>query len=390
MSGTARSFDAAGRLTRRVAGFPSFLRGHGFQLGVPETLDALVLARSVDLTQRRRLRAGLKSLLCSGHGDWARFDELFDAYWLPPNRTVLREASGSGAAPAPAGQRDNARPPALLGDVRQGAGDASKVAGGDAAQGGASGDETLQTRDFRTLTRADELEAMERLVDRLARRMRRRMIRRQRIAATGRRLHLRRTLRNSLQYGGMPLDLRFRRRRRKPPQLVLLLDVSRSMSIYTYLLLRFTRAVVRGFRRSDAFIFHTRLVPVTGALRERNMSRMRDRLALLSSGWAGGTRIGESLQEFNAEFASSLVGRNSVVIIMSDGFDTGDPSLLSDELGKLAARARRLVWLNPLLGRLGYEPTAAGMQAALPCLDLFAPAHNLESLLALETELVKL
>ena len=390
MNRSSESTDVAERLTRRMVGFQTFLRGHGFQLGVPEVLDALTLAQSVNVTNRRRLRAGLRSLLCSGYSDWARFEDLFDAYWLPPNRTVLREASGSGADTALADDIEGARPPGLLGDVRQGAGDSHDLPGDNAVQGGATGEESVRTRDFRFLTRGDDLEIVERLVDRLAQRMRRRMVRRQQIAKTGRQLNVRRTLRNSLQFGGTPIDLSFRRRRRKPPHLVVLLDVSRSMSVYTYMLLRFTRAVVRGFKRADAFVFHTRLVPVADALREHNMGRMRDRLALISSGWSGGTRIGESLKSFNDDYAAQLVGRRTVVIVVSDGFDTGDPSLLSGELQSLRSKARRLVWLNPLLGRPGYEPTSAGMSAALPRLDLFAPAHNIQSLLALEPELVKL
>lgn len=382
--------DAPERLTRRVAGFQAFLRGHGFRGGVPEALDALTLAQHVGITDKRRLRANLRSLLCSGHGEWTRFDDLFDAYWLPPNRTVLREASGSSSAGEQTVDLDRKGTRVLLDDVRQGGGDAGHVAGDNAAQGGATSDESLETRDFRLLTRDDELQAVERLVDRLAARMRRRMIRRQQIAAAGRRLHLRRTLRNSLQFGGTPLELSFRRRRRTAPQLVLLLDVSRSMSIYTYMLLRFTRAVVRGFKQADAFVFHTRLVSVTDALREQNMERMRDRLTLLSSGWSGGTRIGESIRSFNDDFAAQLVGRKTVVMVVSDGFDTGDSSLLSNEMQRLRSGVRRLIWLNPLLGRLGYEPTSTGMSAALPWVDLFAPAHNLESLLALESELVRL
>ena len=382
--------DVPERLTRRVAGFQAFLRGHGFRAGIPEAVDVLTLAQSVDITDKRRLRASLRSLLCSGHSDWTRFDDLFDAYWLRPNRTVLREARGYSSDGSRTAEIDGTRARGLLGDVRQGAGHAGNVSGDNAALGGACSDELLESKDFRLLTRDDELEAVEQLVARLAMRMRRRMIRRQQIAATGRRLHLRRTLRNSLQFGGTPLELSFGRRRRKSPPLVLLLDVSRSMSIYTYMMLHFTRAVVRGFKRAQAFVFHTRLISVTDALMEQNMERMRDRLTLISSGWSGGTRIGESLQSFNDDFAGQLVDRRTVVVIVSDGFDTGEPSLLSGEMQRLRARARRIVWLNPLLGRPGYEPTSAGMSAALPWLDLFAPAHNLKSLLALEAELLKL
>ena len=216
------------------------------------------------------------------------------------------------------------------------------------------------------------------------------MARRQRVAATGRRLHIRRTIRLSLQFGGTPLALSFQRRRRKPPQLVVLLDVSRSMSIYTYVLLRFTRALVRAFKRADAFVFHTRLVPVSEALREKNMARMRDRLTLISAGWSGGTRIGESLATFNKRYLPRLVSRRTVVVVVSDGFDTGAPGELAAEMKKLHAKARRVVWLNPLLGRPGYRPVSAGMRAALPSVDLFLPSHNLESLLALEADLVRL
>jgi uncharacterized protein with von Willebrand factor type A (vWA) domain len=131
-------------------------------------------------------------------------------------------------------------------------------------------------------------------------------------------------------------------------------------------------------------------VSVSDALKEPDAERMRDRLMLLSSGWSGGTRIGESLQTFNDDFAARIVDRRTIVVIVSDGFDTGDSHVLSAEMQRLKARARRVVWLNPLLGRMEYRPIAAGMSAALPWVDLFAPAHNLESLLALEAELVKL
>lgn len=382
------STDAADRLVRRVVGFEAFLRHQGFQAGIPEAKDALLLARAVGLTDRHRLRAGFQSLFCSGHDDWSRFDELFDAYWLPANRSVLRESGSPRGHSRDTAEATSKPSKLLLKDVRQGGGDATKVTGDDAAQGGASDAESPARKDFRLLS-PDEIDELEHLVSRLATRMRRRIVRRQRIATAGRQLHLRRTLRNSLEFGGTPLELSFRRRRRRPPHLVMLLDVSRSMSIYTYMLLRFTRAIVRGFRRADAFVFHTQLVSVTDALKEKNADRMRDRLTLLSSGWSGGTRIGESLKTFNERFAGSIINRRSVVMIMSDGYDTGDPASLASEIQRLRQRARRIIWLNPLLGRLNYEPVSAGMAAALPHVDLFLPGHNLESLVALEAELVR-
>ena len=393
MSGGAAEFegpgiDAGDALVQRLVGFQAFLREQGFLAGIPEARDALRVAGVVGVTDRRRLRAGLKSLLCSDHREWERFGELFDAYFMPPNRRAFRESRG-GANDADAQPRDARSGSGLIESLRQGGDGSAGISGDEAAQGGASETESLEQKDVRVMTQ-HEVDELESLADRLAARMCRRMVRRQKLSAKAGKLHLRRTLRNSLQTGGMPIDLTYRQRRRKPPQLVVLLDVSRSMSIYTYLMLRFTRAIVRGFKRADAFIFHTRLVPITDALKETNADRMRDRLTLLSNGWGGGTRIGECLGAFNDRYADALVGRPTAVILVSDGYDTGSPELLGREMERLHARAHRVIWLNPLLGRLNYEPVAGGMAAALPYIDLFAPAHNLESLLALETELVRL
>jgi uncharacterized protein with von Willebrand factor type A (vWA) domain len=234
------------------------------------------------------------------------------------------------------------------------------------------------------------MRAMERLVERLARRLRRRLVRRLRVRRQGQLIHLRRTVRASLRYGGTPLDLVFRKRRRELPRLLLLLDVSRSMSFYSYLFLRFARGVLRAFKDADAFVFHTRLIHVSQALQDRDLDAVRTRLAVLSAGWSGGTRIGECLGAFNRDYARRLVGSRTIIIIVSDGYDTGEPEVLADQMHALRAKARALVWLNPLLGREGYTPTAKGMRAALPFIDLFAPANNLESLSALEPRLAAL
>lgn len=378
------------KLLDRLVGFLRFMRDNGCHLGIQEELDVMKMAEFAGLLEPRRMRWGLRALLCSCSEDWQRFDELFDAYWKPANRTREQRSSYSkkmdsqnGLGGQPGGNNKVAEADhAEQGDD----GDASD--GG--SKGGASAQEAKARTDFRLLADESQMHVMERLVERLAKQMRRRLSRRQKLMQHGRRIHLRRTIRNSLRYGGTPLDLAFRQRKQQLPRLILLLDVSRSMSLYSYLFLRFARGIVEAFKDADAFVYHTRLVHVTDALRERDMNKAKVKLALLSAGWSGGTRIGECLQLFNRDYGRRIVNSRSVVMIVSDGYDTGNPEQLAQQLCQLKQRARKIVWLNPLLGRDGYEPIAGGMQAALPFLDLFAPAHNLESLLQLENNLMKL
>lgn len=362
----------------RLAGFVDLLRREGFNVGIAESLDAAALAARGDLRDGRALRRGLKALLCSRRREWERFDTLFDAWFRAPGRHA---AAGVPGAPATAEGHGAAGVPRGEG----GADPDGDEAG--AGEGGASPREALGQADFRDLADDTTLRALEELIERLARRLRRRLRRRLERSRQGARLHLRRTIRASLGRGGTPLERVFLRRRRRLPRLVLLVDVSRSMSLYSFLFLRFARGLLGAFAEAEAFVFHTRLVRVSDALRERDLLRAREKLTLLSLGWAGGTRIGECLARFAAEHAGHLPGRRTTVIIVSDGLDTGPPELLADALAALRRRARRLVWLNPLLGRPGYAPLARGMQAALPHLDAFAPAHNLASLAALETVL---
>lgn len=374
----------------RLVGFLRFMRTNGYLLGIREQLDVMRLAEFSGLLEPRRLRWGLRAIVCSSADDWRHFDELFDAYWKPANRN--REQRSSYAKKMDkknglGGQQGGGNQVAEADHAQEGD-DCDAGAGG--SKGGASVQQALQRADFRMLADDSQMHEMEHLVERLAKQMRRRMTRRQKLQQHGRRLHLRRTIRNSLRYGGTPLDLAFCQRKQRLPRLILLLDVSRSMSLYSFLFLRFARGIVEAFKDADAFVYHTRLVHVTDALRESDMGKARDKLALLSLGWSGGTRIGECLQLFNRDYGRRIVNSRSVVMIISDGYDTGEPDELARQLGELKQRARKIVWLNPLLGRDGYEPIAQCMQAALPLLDLFAPAHNLESLLQLESELMKL
>ncbi len=254
----------------------------------------------------------------------------------------------------------------------------------------ASSARALGAKDIRHIADREEAAKVHALAERLARRMRARLVRRERARRSGRRLDVRRTIHRSVGHGGTPIDLVWRRRKHRPLRLVLLLDASGSMEAYTAFFVRFIHAVVDAFREAEAFIFHTRLVHISSALRERDVGRAVDRLALMAQGVGGGTRIGACLADFNRWHAERVVNSRTALLIVSDGYDTGEPQSLRLEMRRLARRCRRIVWLNPLFGWRDYEPTARGMQAALPYVDLFAPAHNLESLAALEPYLARI
>jgi len=234
--------------------------------------------------------------------------------------------------------------------------------------------------DFRHLNDRDELFAIDAAIRRFAQRLRGIETRREQRASLGRTIDLRWTLRRSVSRGGLPVELGWRRKRRQRPRIVLLLDVSRSMSLYSFFFLRLARVLSGRLPDVHSFIFHTRLVCVDEALRDPDPRRAQERLHLISEGWAGGTRIGESLASFNEHYAPRLLHARTAVVIVSDGYDAGDVSALGESLAAIRRRCHSLVWLNPLAVRPGFQPVSAGMQAALPHLDLFAGARDLAGL----------
>ena len=357
------------RSVQRLAGFAGFLRANGFAVGGGDCVEVLRTAERVGVLDARVLRWSLQALLCGRSDEWQRFDELFDAWFLPPN---------AWQAAAPGSQRREHS------DTRAAGGASARASGGerDARRASyvASDREALGSTDFRALTRRDELLAIEVLMRRFARRLKHVRLRREARARRGRRLDLAATIRRSVGSGGTPLRLAWRRQRRVRPRLVLLIDVSRSMAPYSFFYLRLARALSAELTDIRSFIFHTHLTAVSEALQEPDPHRAQQRLQVIAHGWAGGTRIGASLAQFNREHAPRCVHSRTAVIIVSDGYDTGEPGQLSAALAALRRRARRIVWLNPLCARPDYTPVSQGMQAALPHLDLLAAGADLVSL----------
>jgi len=198
---------------------------------------------------------------------------------------------------------------------------------------------------------------------------------------------LRRTIRRNIGRGGEFIDLCYKGPKKQSAKLVILLDVSDSMHPYSFFLLKFAYVLGRYSREVKSFIFSTILVEISNLLRTRRISDAFQTLSQMNTGWSGGTKIGGSLQEFNRRHASALLSRNTVFIVLSDCWDTGPPEELAAELKKIRRRVAKLIWLNPLLGLEDYQPVTRGISAALPFIDVFAPAHNLQSLLALEEHL---
>lgn len=363
-------------LSKRLTGFAGFLRFNGYGVGGADSVQVLETAVRTGILEPQILRWSLKALLCSRGDEWRRFDSLFDAYFLPPNKKIFVESNVAAAGARQAGMSGGGEDEPAAGAGHGVAGDTDA----GAARHGASREESLASTDFRDLNQAEHAREIEALMRRFARRLKHLRLRREARFHHGRRLDLQGTIRRSVACGGTPLRLAWKERRRVRPRLVLLLDVSRSMSLYSFFYLRLARALCAELADVHCFIFHTRITGVSEALRDPDPWRSQERMHLLAEGWGGGTRIGECLRDFNRDYGARLLHSRTGVIVVSDGYDTGEPELLAQSLAALRRRSRRMVWLNPLLNQPGFSPESRGMQAALPHLDLLAPGADLASL----------
>lgn len=395
MRALARSGAGLGADMRmRLVTFVHVLRDNGLIIGLAETRDALLIMSDPGAARRQRLQSALRALFCSRRSDLQKFDDAFEAFWFDRSTRSVTRMTGTpkegpvGRPTARSASTDDSGAGAPD-HVQRGEGDASSQ-GPHGTREGASRTETLQQTDFRHILAPEDVAAAHGIAARLATSMRARLTRRMRAKRRGQTVDLRRTIRNSVARGGTPIQLAYRQRRDKPLRLVVLLDASGSMSLYSAVFLRFMHGVLDCFREAEAFVFHTKLVHVSPALRERDPQRAVERLTLIAQGTGGGTRIGESLAMFNRWHAKRVIHSRTCVMIVSDGYDTGSALQLGDEMAALRRRCRRIAWLNPMIGWQDYAPEAAGMKAALPHVDLFAPAHNLASLQALEPYLARI
>ncbi len=367
--------DLASALIR----FAALLRRHALPISLLQVTDAVRALERLDLADREEVRLGLRTVLVGRPEDFATFDRCFEAFWRPDvdaapdlgDLVALDAEAGMEGLPAPSiGQKRETLALDTWGS------DEAEEEGEPLGVPGVSDRESLVGQDFSTFS-PDQLDEVFRLTIQIARRLARRLSRRRRPVARRGRIDLRRTLRANLNRGDL-IELRYRQRKRRKVRLLLLCDVSGSMDLYSRFLLQFVFALQSVFNRVETFTFATRLTRATEYLKARSYRQALRRLTEVRD-WSGGTRIGESLATFNREWPH-LVDRRTIVIVLSDGWDTGEPELLATELMRIKRRAGRVLWLNPLLGNPSYEPLTRGMAAALPLVDDFAAAHNLAAL----------
>ena len=378
MSGTGgRDSDLVVHLAR----FARVLRARGVEVGVGDEIDAATALTLVDVSDRDEVHRALRAALKVRRRHWEVFDLVFHEVWVRGVETT-RAAARAPAWAESAVTRSR--------QVRQGrageAGEDSSSAAAEGEQPGYSPAALLRRKPFDECSAAD-LAAMEqvlaRLVPRLATRRSRRLV------PTPRRgvADLRRSLRRAVGTGGELVALARRGRAIEEADIVVLCDTSGSMDAHTRFLLTFVLSLKRVARRTEVFAFNTSLTRLTPWLAPGKIGPTLDRLAKTVPDWSGGTRIGESLSDFVARYQDAYVSSRTVVLILSDGLDQGDTTLVGGAMRAIHAKARRVVWLNPLCGDRRYEPTARAMQAALPYIDRLAPAHDLESLEHLLPEL---
>ena len=382
------------RLLAEAVGFGRALRAAGLQVDLSAAIDFARALGLVDLGRRDQVRDAGAAVFVRRRDERVPYEQTFDRFWRRRGRTLPegrpdaptspdadRDEGEPGAADEAAeGSRATMAELAKLGV--QGADDAKEATeldGENWSPDAYSRGDVLRHRDFDRMSAA-ELRDAERFVDLLAPKLERRRTRRHELHPHGRRLAARAMFRRNLATGELT-EWVWKRQIKEPRQLVVLCDISGSMERHSRLLLRFVQALARTNQvRTESFVFGTRLTRVTRLMKDRDRDRALAKVADTVTDWAGGTRIGESFRQFNHQWARRTLRSSGIVIVVSDGWDRGDPALVAAETARLRRNCHSLVWLNPLASAPGYQPLAAGMKAAYPFIDDFLPAGTLASL----------
>jgi uncharacterized protein with von Willebrand factor type A (vWA) domain len=378
--------DEGGRLSQNIMYFARALRAAGLPIGPGKVLDALEAVRAVGLENRRDFYWTLHAVFVNRHDQEELFDQAFHIFWRNPQlleKMLALMLPGFAPQEPEKGEEMNRR----LAEALQGENQGKEEEGETELELDSamtfSAQEALREMDFEKMSN-DEVAAAKKALERLAPPLADLPTRRFAPDPRGARVDLRASMRAQLRAGGI-IQLRHKQRRTRPPPLVVLCDISGSMSRYSRIFLHFMHAVTNDRDRVYTFLFGTRLSNVTRYLRYKDIDIALDKVAQAVEDWSGGTRIGQCLADFNQNWSRRVLGQGAIVLLITDGLDRDAGAGISQEIERLHKSCRRLIWLNPLLRYEGFAPKSLGMRAILPHVDEFRPVHNLASL----DELVK-
>jgi len=372
--------------------FGRALKQLGVKISLSQVIDASRSLNLVDISEKEDFRALLRSNLISQVEDFPVFDTVFDYFWREQNyervpmETLEIEGTPTESQAQEGGEEEGldeafAETPAKENVELENLDEFSIPT--------YSAQELLNRKDFSEMT-VEESRAIARAILLIATKIATQVSRRKKHARKGATVDPRWTLRKNIKYGGDIVELVNRKRRIKKTKVVLLCDVSGSMDCYSRFLIQFMYGLQNELWGVETFVFSTSLTRITHLIRTKDIANALEQISGSILGWSGGTNIGRSLQTFNRNFAPAMVTSRTIVVIISDGWDRGDVSLLERQMQDLKRRCKKVIWLNPLLASENYEPLCKGMQAALPYIDLFLSVHNLNSLVALGRTLQKM
>ncbi len=363
--------EPAGFSIGKLTGFIDHLRQQDFPVTTGDVVQCAETLAGLDEPDLLLSRRVMRVLLCRSQEAWRIFDQVFQAYWSP------QQEIGAERRDVVEQHDRTARVAGISGTTGQESELYDSIQG---AFGGAGRQNALVRADYRFLNDRTAMKRVEMMAERLAERLRIRTRRRYRLSRKGKRLVIGKSLSESIHTAGVPLRPWYSSRLPEPPKLLVLHDVSHSMTFNNPLLVRFTRGLIRRFRDSHAFVFHTRLFQVTEIFRQRTLERMKAELEHNDGLWLGGTCIADSLSEFRKQYGKRILTTSTRVVIISDGLDSNDSQRLARELIILRRQSRMILWLNPMLGREGFDAQKQEVLSIRRHVDRLLPAHNLESL----------
>jgi uncharacterized protein with von Willebrand factor type A (vWA) domain len=377
-------------LLQQITDFCRLLRQMGVNVTTTNQLSWCESVQLIDIGEREAFYHTARTNLIAGEADRETFDTAFNLFWRYP-RPEFQTVDTEREVPEPSSLQElsDANDEQDILDQWLDTETEDSEEGEEDDPVAYSAEDLLTRKDFSEFTKEDMEKARE-IVAKLAAVLATKLSRRKIVGKKGKIIDFRRSWRQSLVHGGEPLELIRKQRKIKKTKILLLCDVSGSMDCYAKFLIQFIYGMQQELREVDVAVFSTHLTDITGLLRRKGLAEGLNEVANVVPDWSGGTKIGESLLEFYRQFAPSFSAYRSVVILISDGWDRGDVDVLRRSMEMLHRHAHRLIWLNPLLGSDGYQPICRGIRTALPYVDYFLPAHNLESLAQLTKILIPL